>query len=127
MPPRKNAKLELGEQRTHRCYRVFSADSGYDSISESYSPMWLSIVDEMCNTGPILALTRKLRGVLCNALERIAAAMKFWMTSVVGGVSASAGGGKKVVKRKGANQTVCRSGCVDNKAGDADDAMTPHL
>ena len=90
------------EQPTHRCYPMFYADSGYDNISENHGPIWLSLVDEMCNsTGPALALTRKLRGVLCDKLEeRIAAALNSWMTSAIGVVSGSAGG-KKVVKRKG--------------------------
>jgi hypothetical protein len=67
---RKNGTLELErEGELTEFIRVFCADSGYDSISESRGSMWLRLVDEMSNTGPALPLARSLRGVLCEALQ----------------------------------------------------------
>ena len=70
--------------------RVFYADSGYDTIASARaSPMWLRLVDKMCNEDQLLPL-RAACEVSCakHSRSRIAAALK--SLSAVSGVSASA-------------------------------------
>jgi hypothetical protein len=49
---------------------MFRPDSGHNSVRERGSPLWLRLFDELRNANPALALARRLRRVLREALQQ---------------------------------------------------------
>ena len=49
---------------------MFRTDSGHNSVRERGGPLWLRLVDELRNANPALALARRLRRVLREALQQ---------------------------------------------------------
>src|SRR6266702_2212259 len=66
-PQQQKGRLEQSGELTE-FITVFCADCRDDSISEHGDLVCFALVDELCNTGPALALTGGLGGVLREAL-----------------------------------------------------------
>ena len=49
---------------------MFRPDSDHNSVRERSSPLWLRLVDELRDANPALALARRLRRVLREALQQ---------------------------------------------------------
>jgi hypothetical protein len=66
---RKKPQVEVRYELTE-FVRMFRTHSGNNSIGESRRPLRLSLIDELSNPRPALALARSLRRVLCEALQK---------------------------------------------------------